>query len=88
MKPIITDTNSFFDIISIGALQEFFSLDYEICTTVFVIQKIRQSDQKEAIEEFIRLKKLMVFDFSSDEIEAIERFETSKNFKGITDKSV
>ncbi len=40
MKLIITDTNIFFDIISIGVLPEFFSLDYEICTTVFVIEEI------------------------------------------------
>lgn len=46
MKLIITDTNIFFDIISIGALPEFFSLDYEICTTVFVIEEIIKSDQR------------------------------------------
>jgi hypothetical protein len=45
MKLIITDTNIFFDIISIGALPEFFSLDYEICTTAFVIEEIIRSDQ-------------------------------------------
>jgi hypothetical protein len=32
MKLIVTDTNVFFDIIKIGALPEFFSLDYDICT--------------------------------------------------------
>ena len=46
MKLLITDTNIFFDIISIGALPEFFSLDYEICTTVFVIEEILRSDQE------------------------------------------
>lgn len=88
MTLIITDTNIFFDIISIGALPEFFSLDYEICTTVFVIQEIRQSDQQEAIEVFIRAKDLTLIEFDSDEIVQIEEFKTSKNFKGITDKSV
>ena len=88
MKLIITDTNIFFDIISIGALPEFFSLDYEICTTVFVIQEIKLSDQKEAIEAFIRTKDLTVIEFTSDEIGEIEGFETNKSFKGITDKSV
>jgi predicted nucleic acid-binding protein len=88
MTLIITDTNVFFDIISIGALPEFFSLDYEIYTTVFVIQEIKQSDQREAIEVFIRAKKLTSIEFDSDEIGEIEEFKTSKNFKGITDKSV
>jgi len=32
MNLIITDTNVFFDIIKIGALPEFFALDFEICT--------------------------------------------------------
>ena len=43
MKIIITDTNILFDVIKIGALPEFFSLDYEICTTVFVIHEILPS---------------------------------------------
>ena len=68
MKLIITDTNIFFDIISIGALPEFFSLDYEICTTVFVIKEITRSDQREAIEVFTRAKDLNVIEFNSDEI--------------------
>jgi len=88
MKLIITDTNIFFDIISIGALPEFFSLDYEICTTIFVIQEIKKSDQKEAIEVFIRAKELNVIEFSPDEIGEISEFKTNKSFKGITDKSV
>ena len=69
-------------------MPEFFSLDYKICTTVFVIQEIKQSGQKEAIEVFVRAKELTVFEFDSDEISEIEEFKTSKNFKGITDKSV
>ena len=88
MKLIITDTNIFFDIISIGALPEFFSLDYEICTTVFVIEEIIRSDQREAIEVFIRAKEINVIDFSAEEIGEIYGFKTEKNFKGITDKSV
>jgi len=88
MKLIITDTNIFFDIISIGALPEFFSLDYEICTTAFVIEEIIRSDQREVIEVFIRAKEIIVIDFSAEEIGQIYGFKTEKNFKGITDKSV
>ena len=39
MKLIITDTNILFDVIKIGVLPEFFSLDFDICTTVFVIEE-------------------------------------------------
>jgi len=46
MRIIVTDTNILFDVIKIGALPEFFSLDYEICTTVFVMQEILPSGQK------------------------------------------
>ena len=88
MKLIITDTNIFFDIVSIGALPEFFSLDYEICTTVFVMEEIKNSEQREAIEVFIRVKKIDVVDFTKEEIGEIYSFNTDKNFKGITDKSV
>jgi len=57
MKLIITDTNVLFDVIKIVALTDFFNLDYDICTTVFVIEKIRPSEQKELIGAFIRANK-------------------------------
>lgn len=88
MKLIITDTNVFFDIISIGALPEFFSLDFEIYTTVFVIEEVKRSDQREAVEMFIRAKEINVINFSAEEIEEISVFVTERTFKGITDKSV
>lgn len=88
MKLLITDTNIFFDIISIGALPEFFSLEYEICTTVFVIEEILLSDQRNAIEVFIRAKEIIVIEFSAEEIDEICGLKTEKYFKGITDKSV
>ena len=88
MKLIITNTNVFFDIISIGALPEFFALDFEICTTDFVVKEILVSNQKEQIESFIRAKKLNVFQISADEVEEILNFPTKRFFKGITDKTV
>lgn len=88
MKIVITDTNILFDVIKIGALPEFFSLDYEICTTVFVMHEILPSPQKELIETFIRAKRLIVFDFSAEEIEAVQNFNTERDLKRFTDKSV
>ena len=77
MKLIITDTNIFFDIISISALPEFFSLDYEICTTAFVIKEILESEQREQIEWFIRANELTVIDFTSEEVETIREFNST-----------
>ena len=42
---LITDTNVLFDVINIGALPEFFSLDFDICTTIFVIEEIKTTDR-------------------------------------------
>jgi predicted nucleic acid-binding protein len=88
MKLIITDTNVFFDIIEISALPEFFALDFEICTTDFVVNEILQSNQKYQVENFIRAKKLQVFSLSGEEVESIVNFKTKRFFKGITDKTV
>lgn len=82
MKLIITDTNVFFDIISIGALPEFFSMDYDISTTDFVVKEILESDQKEQIESFIRARKLNVFKFSADEVEEIAISQPTGFLKG------
>lgn len=88
MKLIITDTNVFFDIIKIHALPEFFALDFEICTTDFVLREILQSDQRTQVENFIRAKKLIVFNLTEDEVEYVKNFKTNRVFKGITDKTV
>lgn len=53
-----------------------------------MIQEIIPSNQKELIDTFIRAKKLIVFDFSEEEIEAIQNFTSAKDLKRFTDKSV
>lgn len=88
MKLLITDTNVLFDVIKIGALPEFFSLDYEICTTEFVINEVRPSGQRDMLEYFIRAKKLNVYELSGDEVEEVEQFDTGIDLKRFTDKSV
>ncbi len=88
MKLIITDSNVLFDVIKIDALPEFFSLDFDICTTVFVIEEIKPPPQRELVETFIRAKKLTVFEFTGEEIEEIEYSNTVRDLKRFTDKSV
>lgn len=88
MKLIVTDTNVFFDLMSIEVLPDFFELDYEICTTDFVVNEIIRIDQLEQIQNFIRSKKLRVYVLSSDEIEEVINLKTKRNLRRITDKSV
>jgi len=88
MRLIFTDTNVLFDVIKIGALPEFFSLDFDLCTTVFVIDEIKPSPQREQVETFIRSKQLTVFEFTGEDIEGIENFDTVRDLKRFTDKSV
>jgi len=88
MKLIITDTNVLFDVIKISALPEFFSLDYDICTTVFVIEEIKPSGQRELVDTFIRAKKLTVIEFTGEDVEDVVNFDTVKGLKRFTDKSV
>lgn len=66
MRVIITDTNVFFDIMDIEVLPDFFGLNFEICTTDFVLDEIKRFEQAEQIQNFIRSKKLKVFSFSSE----------------------
>lgn len=88
MKILLTDTNVFFDIIEINALPEFFSLPYEICTTDFVVDEVLRSHQKEQIEIFIRAKKLTVFKLTDIDVDEVKAFQTTRIFKGLTDKTV
>lgn len=88
MKLIVTDTNVFFDLMSIEVLPDFFGLDYEICTTDFVVNEIVRVDQAGQIQNFIRSRQLTVYKLSSDEIEEVVNLKTRRNLRRITDKSV
>ncbi len=88
MKLIVTDTNVFFDMMSIEVLPDFFGLDYEICTTDFVVNEIIRIDQAEQIQNFVRSKQLTVYKLSSNEIEEVINLKTKRNLRRITDKSV
>lgn len=88
MKLFITDTNVFFDLINIEALPEFFGLDFEVCTTDFVVSEILRLEQAKQIQSFIRSKQLIVISFSADEIDEIVHLKTKRVLRRIADKSV
>ena len=50
--------------------------------------KLHASPQKEMVETFIRAKKLIVYNFSEEEIESIQNFDTGRDLKRFTDKTV
>lgn len=60
MRIIITDTNGFFDMMDIEVLPDFFGLDFEICTTDFVVDEIKHYEQAEQIQDFIGFNMIMV----------------------------
>ncbi len=88
MKLFITDSNVFFDLMNIEALPEFFGLDFEICTTDFVVDEILRLEQAEQIQNCIRSKQLTVFNFSADEIDEVVNLKTKRTLRRIADKSV
>lgn len=88
MRIIITDANIFFDLISVGLLNEFFLLDFDICTTDFVINEIKHPEQLLEINLYIHSQQLIIFKFNPEEISEIIGLQTKRNLKRITDKSV
>jgi rRNA-processing protein FCF1 len=88
MTLLITDTNVFFDMMSIEILPEFFGLKFDICTTDFVVNEVLKIEQSDQIQNFIRSKKLTVFSFTADELNKVVNLPTKRNLRRITDKSV
>ena len=86
---IISDSNIFFDLLSIDLLEDFFKLPCEVATTDFVINEIIQDWQLKKIEEFIKSKQLYVRKFDADELfEIAEIHNINDNNTSITDCSV
>jgi predicted nucleic acid-binding protein len=88
MKLIITDVSVLFDLFQINLLKEFFELDVEICTTIFVYNEIVSQEQLIEFEQFKLSKKLKVLELSSNEIEEVVIFKTKRNLKSIPDKTI
>ena len=86
---IISDSNIFFDLISVNLLKEFFELPCEKATTDFVINEIVKPEQQEKVGSYIGSKKLHVESFESNEVsEIINIFQNNDNNASITDCSV
>ena len=70
-KIVVSDTNIFLDLISVGLLSDFFNLPCEIHTSDFVLGEILIPEQISAINRFVNSKKLTVVSFDFYELSAI-----------------
>lgn len=86
---VVSDSNIFFDLISVNLLNKFFALPCNFATTDFVISEIERPEQQQKIQFHINSKKLEVAVFDSEEIDNInEIFENKDNNISFTDCSV
>ena len=88
MKLIITDVSVLFDLIQIKVLPEFFALDVEICTTIFVYNEVVLQNQIVELETFKRTKKLNILDLLPEEVDEVINFKTKRKLKSIPDKTM
>ncbi len=86
MKIAVTDANIFIDLIKLQWLGYLFSINVEIYTTREVIDELMDS-QLERVTPFIQSQQLIIYSFSSEEVERI-RIMIAPSSLTIQDKSV
>lgn len=77
-KIVVSDTNIFIDLYSVGLLNEFFALNFDIHTTDFVINELVVAEQRSAVLSF---EKLRVKRFDSKEIAKLFSFYSERHSK-------
>ena len=89
---VVSDTNIFIDLCSIGLLDSFFDLPLQIHTTDFVINELshpKHPEQKDRVLRFYDSKKLTIKAFSINEVMEVVVFQSKcGNNVSITDCSV
>ena len=88
MTIIITDTNVFIDLINSGAINHFFQLNYDICTTDLVVEEVKIPEQQRQLEFYRENGSLKIISLDSGEIRDAVQLSTQWQLKGIVDKSV
>ncbi len=69
----MSDTNIFIDLIEVGLLEEFFQLPWDIYTTDFVLNELKNVHQKKVIEDYSARTILSVKRYNAEEL--IRRWE-------------
>lgn len=89
MEIIVNDTNIFIDLHSIGLLECFCELPYEIRTVDFVMAEISNPQQYAEIERLAMEGKILVASFTADELsEIVEEYSTVPGNLSLPDCSV
>lgn len=88
-RMIISDVSVLFDLLSVGLLDTFFALPWDIYTTDMVIAEMGKLGQKECADRFLKNKKLSVITFEFNELLKIKKKkETYQNNASMADMSV
>lgn len=77
MRIIVNDANILIDLVELGLLQQFFSLQFEFHTTAPIIDELYDYQQAD-LHPYIISSKLMVIDFSDDELSEINNINLQK----------
>lgn len=85
---LISDANIFFDLININLIDQFFAVPEKISTTDFIISEIEDEKEKEIIETLIHNEKLIVKEFSQEEIQEIIKLRAATRKLSLQDCSV
>ena len=86
---VISDTNILFDLMAIELLDSFFRMPWEVLTTDFVMDEIKQLEQKQHVNKFVVSNKLKVIQNESIELsEIFTLFRVNRNNASIADCSV
>lgn len=89
MDVVVNDTNIFLDLLSVELLEDVFKLPLRFHTVDYVIAELIIPEQKDAINHFVDLGKLIVKEFSENEfIEIINMYMTRQSNISVTDCSV
>lgn len=86
---VVSDSNIFFDLLSVDLLGEFFKFPCRIATTDFVISEIERPEQLQKLQTFIDSKRLEIASFEIDELDKINELHKNRiNNVSFTDCSV
>lgn len=85
---LISDANIFFDLISINLIDQFFAVPKKLSTTDLIIAEIKDEKGKEIIETLIRNEKLIVKEFTQEEMQEIKKLNGANRQLSVQDCSV
>lgn len=79
MEIIVNDTNIFIDLYSCNLLDDFFMLPYNIHTTDFVMNELKEDEQRKVVTKFRNSGQLTIKSFDPQEILSIWEYYRMAN---------